>query len=310
MSMFTLGEMLGKCWFEVILRDVCSTYILRIRILGTHMYTCYKLFGPTLLITHVILGQTSSSDIRYKWPAKPQSPTQSWREMGTTRGKSSLNEPDQFAQICIVLHSEWTSVWELYPNTTYSYNIYIYIYYMHIYIYYKQLCLHGLAIPNEGQLPLGSSQSQSGTAVTCASISCAKGCKLFQGTYSSSLLECHGQIGWMGIYIWVIWAIWATMMHPISRYHGYYHSYYGHMFHSWGVNAMPMAAPGDGGIWPYLHRFRRFILFAWGPLLSEIWWLGWNVLELMRTTARRNMGSLVNYLLRTAAKQLGIGVVS
>ena len=38
--------------------------------------------------------------------------------------------------------------------------------------------------------------------------------------------------------------------------------------------------------------------------------LGWNVLELMRTTARRNMGSLVNYLLRTAAKQLGIVVVS
>ena len=32
----------------------------------------------------------------------------------------------------------------------------------------------------------------------------------------------------------------------------------------------PMAAPGDGGIGPYLHRFRRLILFAWGPLLSEI----------------------------------------
>ena len=49
--------------------------------------------------------------------------------------------------------------------------------------------------------------------------------------------------------------------------------YYGHMFHSEGVSAMahtPMAAPGDGGIGPYLHRFRRFILFAWGPLLSEI----------------------------------------
>jgi hypothetical protein len=102
--------------------------------------------------------------------------------------------------------------------------------------------------------------------------------------------------------------------------------YYGHMFHSEGVSAMahtPMAAPGDGGIGPYLHRFRRFILFAWGPLLSEISGdrkkcrnsvghalLGWNVLELMRTTARRNMGSLVNYLLRTAAKQLGIVVVS
>ena len=121
--------LLGKCWFEVILRDV-SAHILRIRILGTHAASCLTLHYSLLMSS---LGKPQAVTFATNDTAKPQSPTQSWREMGTTRGKSSLNEPDQLAKICIVLHSEWTSmVWELYPNTTHSY--------MHMHIYYT-ICI-------------------------------------------------------------------------------------------------------------------------------------------------------------------------
>lgn len=78
------------------------------------------------------------------------------------------------------------------------------------------------------------------------------------------------------------------------------------------------AAPGDGGIGPYLHRFRRFILFAWGPLLSEISGdrkkcrnsvghalLSWKMLELMRTTAKKKHGIVGELFVKDCSETTG-----